>query len=299
VTLVPALALTAAHVTMVQRTPSYIVSRPAKDAIARFLQRGLPRSAAHWAIRWKNILLTIFMYSRARKHPERAARWIKDMVRQDLPDGYPVDRDFTPPYRPWDQRLCLVPDGDLFAAMRSGKVTIATGAIERFTPDGLRLENGQAIAADVAVTATGLVVKLFGGIDLDVDGRKVIPADRLIYKGMMLGGVPNFFLSFGYTNASWTLRSDVTARAVARILNHMRRRGFDVCTPREPAGMERAPVITFSSGYVQRALPFLPKQGPRRPWAVPQNYIRDCLAMRLSPIHADLEFSRSEAAVRA
>jgi cation diffusion facilitator CzcD-associated flavoprotein CzcO len=281
---------------MVQRTPSHIVARPANDSIARVLQRWLPPGTAHRAIRWKNVLLTIFMYSRARKRPERAARWIRDMIRKELPDGYPVDRDFTPPYKPWDQRLCLVPDGNLFAGMRSGKVSVATSAIERFTPDGLRLISGEKVAADVIVTATGLVVKLFGGIDLVVDGCKVVPAERLIYKGMMLSGVPNLFLSFGYTNASWTLRSDVTARAVCRILNYIRRRGFGVCTPREPAGVERLPVIAFSSGYVQRALPLLPKQGSRPPWAVPQNYIKDRLAMRLTRVDTDLEFSGSQSA---
>ena len=299
VTLAPALAETAAKVTMVQRTPSYIVARPANDSIARFLQRSLPARAAHTAIRWKNVLLTIFMYSRARKQPEKATKFIKQLIRKELPEGYPVERDFSPPYKPWDQRLCLVPDGDLFAAIRSGRVSIATGGIERFTPGGLQLETGEMVSADLVVTATGLVVKLFGGIALDVDGKKVIPADHLIYKGMMLSGVPNFFLSFGYTNASWTLRSDVTARAVCQILNHMQRRGFGVCTPREPPGAERHPVITFSSGYVQRALPFLPQQGSRRPWAVPQNYIKDFLAMRFSRIDADLEFSRIETAVRA
>ncbi len=298
-TIVPSLAETAAHVTMIQRTPSYIVARPSRDRIAGFLQSWLPKGAAHTAIRWKNILLTIFMYSRARRRPERATAWIKDMIRKELPEGYPVDRDFSPPYKPWDQRLCLIPDGGLFAAIRSGKVSIATGAIERFTPGGIRLETGEDVQADIVVTATGLVVKLFGGIELDVDGKKVIPADRLIYKGMMLSGVPNFFLSFGYTNASWTLRSDVTARAAARILNHMRRADLEVCTPREPAGIDRQPVIAFSSGYVQRALPWLPKQGSRAPWAVPQNYIKDRLAMRFMPIDADLEFSRNETVVRA
>ena len=293
VTLVPSLAETASHVTMVQRTPSYIVSRPANDMIARFLQRWLPSGAAHRAIRWKNILLTIFMYSRTRKRPHRATQWIKDMIRKELPPDYPVDRDFTPPYKPWDQRLCLVPDGDLFSAMRSGKVSIATGAVERFIPSGLKLETGEEVEADLVVTATGLVVKLFGGIELDVDREKVRPADRLIYKGMMLGGVPNFFLAFGYTNASWTLRSDVTAQAVARILNHMKRRDFAICIPREPVGIERQPVISFSSGYVQRALPFLPKQGLRHPWVVTQNYIKDRLRMRLTPLDADLEFARS------
>lgn len=299
VTLVPSLAETAGHVTMVQRTPSYIVARPAKDSIARFLQRWLPQGAAHSAIRWKNVLLTIFMYSRARKQPDRVAAWIKDMVRRELPEGYPIERDFAPPYKPWDQRLCLVPDGDLFAAIRSGKVSVATGNIQRFTAEGLRLESGEDVKADVIVTATGLVVKLFGGVQLDVDGDEVTPADRLIYKGMMLSGVPNFFLSFGYTNASWTLRSDVTARAAAKVLNHMRRHGYRTCTPREPAAIDRQPVIGFSSGYVQRALPFLPKQGSRRPWAVPQNYIKDRLAMRFTRIDADLEFSRNETAVRA
>ena len=299
VTLVPALAETAAHVTMVQRTPSYIVSRPANDAIARLLQRWLPSPVAHTAIRWKNVLLTIFMYSRARKRPERASKWIKEMIRKDLPEGYPVERDFTPPYKPWDQRLCLVPDGDLFTAMRSGKVSITTGAIERFTANGLRLESGEELQAGVVITATGLIVKLFGGIDLVVDGEKVIPADRLIYKGMMLSGVPNFYFSFGYTNASWTLRSDVTACAACRILNHMRHHGFGSCTPREPPQVERRPVITFSSGYVQRALPLLPEQGSRRPWAVPQNYIKDQLAMRFTSVDADLEFCRNRTAVGA
>jgi cation diffusion facilitator CzcD-associated flavoprotein CzcO len=300
VTLVPSLAEKATHVTMVQRSPTYIVSRPARDRIAGVLQRILPRKAAHSAIRWKNVLLTIYMYSRARKRPERAAAFIKKMIRKELPEDYPIDRDFTPQYKPWDQRLCLVPDGDLFASMRSGKVSIATGAVERFTKDGLRLESGEDVAADIIITATGLVVKLFGGIALKVDGKPVTPGERLIYKGMMLSGVPNFFLSFGYTNASWTLRSDVTARAVCKILNHMARRGFDVCTPREPKdGLERIPVISFSSGYVERALPSLPKQGNRQPWLVPQNYVKDRLAMRFVPVDADLEFSRNATAVRA
>jgi cation diffusion facilitator CzcD-associated flavoprotein CzcO len=299
VTLVPSLAETASHVTMVQRTPSYIVARPAKDSIARFLQRLLPSQIAHAAIRWKNVLLTIFMYSRARKRPDKAAAWIRDMVRKELPDDYPVDRDFTPPYKPWDQRLCLVPDGDLFAAMRSGKVSIATGAVDRFTSIGLHLQTGEDVRADVVVTATGLVVKLFGGIALEVEGVGINLADRLIYKGMMLSGVPNFFLSFGYTNASWTLRSDVTACAVARILNHMRRHAFTTCIPREPVGIERQPVITFSSSYVQRALPFLPKQGSSAPWTVTQNYIKDRLSMRFTPLGKDLEFARTGTVVRA
>ena len=300
VTLVPSLAEQAAHVTMVQRSPTYIVARPARDRVAGLLQRVLPRTAAGSAVRWKNALLTIFMYARTRAKPEKAAEWIKGMARKQLPEGYPVEQHFSPAYNVWDQRLCLVPDGDLFASIRSGKTSVATGAIERFTPNGLKLVTGEAVEADVIVTATGLVVKLFGGVQLSVDGETVNPSERMIYKGMMLDGVPNYFLSFGYTNASWTLRSDVTAKSVCRLLNHMKAGGLTVCTPRLPdGGQERRPVITFTSGYVQRALPFLPKQGTRQPWIVPQNYVKDRFAMRFGRIDEDLELRRNGTAVRA
>jgi cation diffusion facilitator CzcD-associated flavoprotein CzcO len=299
VTLVPSLAAEAAHVTMVQRSPTYIVARPARDRIAGFLQRALPRKAAGAAVRWKNVLLQILLYSRTRKKPQRAATWIKGMIRKQLPEDYPVERHFSPSYNVWDQRLCLVPDGDLFASIRDGKTSVATGAIERFTPTGLKLATGEDIEADVIVTATGLVVKLFGGVQLSVDGDVVNPSERMIYKGMMLSGVPNYFLSFGYTNASWTLRSDVTARAVCRLLNHMKAAGATVCIPRLPGEMERHPVLTFTSGYVQRALPFLPKQGSRQPWVVPQNYVKDRFAMRFGRIDEDLELRRNGTAVRA
>ncbi len=300
VTLVPSLAEQAEHVTMVQRSPSYIVARPARDRIAGALQRLLPRKTAGSAVRWKNVLLTIFMYNRTRKKPEKAAEWIKGMIRKQLPADYPVEQHFSPAYKVWDQRLCLVPDGDLFTSIRSGKTSVATGAIERFTPTGLRLVTGEEVEADVIVTATGLVVKLFGGVQLSIDGEKVNPSERVIWKGMMLSGVPNYFLSFGYTNASWTLRSDVTAKAVCRLLNRMKAGGYDVCTPRLPdEGMERLPVISFTSGYVQRALAFLPKQGSRQPWIVPQNYVKDRFAMRFSPVDEDLELSRNATTVRA
>ena len=293
VTLVPALAEKAAHVTMVQRSPSFIVSRPSRDGLARFLQRILPARSADAIVRWKNVLLTSFFYAQARRRPEKFAQWIKDQLSKQLPPGYPVERDFSPPYNPWDQRLCLVPDADLFAAIRSGKVSIATGPIERFTKDGLRLETGEEVNADVVVTATGLVVKILGGIQIDVDGEPIAPADRLIWKGMMLSGVPNLFFAFGYTNASWTLRSDLTARLACRLLNHMKRRRIAIVVPREPdEGMERRPVIEFSSGYVKRAEGVLPKQGARHPWNVRQNYLRDLLAMRLSRIDEDLELKK-------
>jgi cation diffusion facilitator CzcD-associated flavoprotein CzcO len=287
---VPAIAEEAAHVTMVQRSPSYIVARPARDAAAGLLQRLLPRKIAGGAIRWKNLLLTIYFYGRARRRPEKVARWIRGQVQQALPDGYPVDRDFSPRYKPWDQRLCLVPDGDLFAAMRVGKASVATGVIDRFTERGLRLESGEEIDADVVVTATGLNMRLLGGIALEVDGKHIDPAELLIYKGMMLSGVPNLFMTFGYVNASWTLRSDLTARAVCRLLNHMDRRRFATCVPRAEPSMERHPVIEFSSGYVKRADGLLPMQGNRHPWRVRQNYLKDLAAMIFSPIDEALEF---------
>ncbi|HEX6660451.1 MAG TPA: NAD(P)/FAD-dependent oxidoreductase [Sphingomicrobium sp.] len=296
VTLVPALAGEAAQVTMVQRSPSYIVARPGRDAIARRLQRLLPKRAAGGLIRWKNILLTIYFYGRARRRPERVSRWIREQVRKALPIGYPVERDFTPSYKPWDQRLCLVPDGDLFAAIAGGKVSVATGAIERFTRDGLRLATGEEVRADVVVTATGLVMKVGGGIELSVDSKPVELPERFIYKGMMLSGVPNLFISFGYVNASWTLRSDLTARSVCRLLQHMDKRGFATVVARADGGLERRPVIDFSSGYVQRAQDVLPSQGDRQPWQVPQNYLRDSLAMTFSRIDEALEFGAGPAA---
>ena len=290
VTLAPALADKAAHVTMVQRSPTYIVSAPARDRIARALQRLLPNNLAGRLVRWKNILLTIFLYGRARRKPERVSTWIREQARKALPAGYPVERDFTPSYNPWDQRLCLIPDGDFFAAMSAGKVSIATGAIERFTPAGLRLASGKEIVADVIVTATGLVMKLAGGVGLSVDGTEVKLPDCMIYKGMMLSGVPNLFVSFGYANASWTLRSDLTARSVCRLLNHMERRGLAVCTPRARGDVGRQPVLALSSGYVKRAEGLLPSQGDPPPWFVPQNYLRDLAAMTFSGVDEALDF---------
>jgi cation diffusion facilitator CzcD-associated flavoprotein CzcO len=295
VTLVPALAGTAAEVTMVQRSPSYIVARPAKDKVAGWLQRALPRRTAGGLIRWRNVLLTIYFYGRARRKPDRVSQWIRDQIRQALPAGYPVERDFTPSYAPWDQRLCLVPDGDLFSAIAGGKVKVATGAIERFTPMGLKLDSGEEVTADVVVTATGLNMKLAGGIALSLDGKPVKLPDCFIYKGMMLSGVPNLFLSFGYVNASWTLRSDLTARSVCRLLNHMEGRGRTTVVAHADGDLERRPVIDFSSGYVARAQGVLPSQGQRSPWRVPQNYVRDSLGMRFGRIDAALEFGPTRA----
>jgi cation diffusion facilitator CzcD-associated flavoprotein CzcO len=215
---------------------------------------------------------------------------MREQVRKALPAGYPVERHFTPAYKPWDQRLCLIPDGDLFDAIAGGKVSVVTGEIERFTPEGLRLKSGEEVAADIVVAATGLQMKLLGGAELIVDGHPVRSADHHIYKGMMLSGVPNLFLAFGYTNASWTLRSDLTARAVCRLINHMDRKGSKVCIPRVGADVERRPIMELKSGYVQRAASVLPSQGDRAPWRVPQNYVQDLARMTFSPIDEALEF---------
>jgi len=283
VTLVPAMAEKAASVTMVQRSPSYIVAAPARDGMAKWLPATL--------VRWKHILLTIFLFGRARKRPERVAEYIRDKAREALPPGYPVERDFSPRYAPWDQRLCLIPDGDLFTAMSGGRVTIATGEIERFILEGLRLKNGETIPADVVVTATGLNMRLLGGVELEVDGVPVSAPDHVIYKGMMLSGVPNLFVSFGYTNASWTLRSDLTARAVCRLLNRMDAKGQKVCVARPPADLEKTSIMELNSGYVQRSASFLPGQGDRQPWRVPQHYLKDLTAMTLRPIDEGLELA--------
>jgi cation diffusion facilitator CzcD-associated flavoprotein CzcO len=293
VTLVPALAEKAAHVTMVQRTPSYIVARPGRDRAAGWLQRNLPGRIAGSLIRWKNLLLTIYFYGRARSKPAHVSRRIREEIAKALPPGYPVERHFTPPYKPWDQRLCLIPDGDLFAAMSSGKVSIATGDIDRFMAGGLKLDGGEEILADIIVTATGLKMRIAGGIDLSIDGERVRLSEHFIYKGMMLSGVPNLFLSFGYANASWTLRSDLTARSVCRLLNRMAKEGSDTCAPKVEGGLKRRPILGLNSGYVKRAEGRLPSQGDRQPWTVPQHYLRDAAAMILRPIDEGLELRKT------
>ncbi len=291
VTLVPALAEQAAHVTMLQRSPTYIVSRPSRDGIARGLQRWLPRAIASRAIRWKNVLLGMAFFAHARRRPERVKRAILRLVAEQLP-GHDVARDFSPRYNPWDQRLCLVPDGDLFAAIKAGRVAVVTDTIDRFTETGVALASGAGIEADIVVTATGLIVKLLGGIALTVDGEPVNVSDRFNYKGLMLSDVPNLAVVFGYTNASWTLKSDLAARYVCRLLRHMDRHGHAICVPRiHEVALERRPMIDFSSGYVTRAESSLPAQGPNPPWRVHQNYLKDLAIMRFGSVtDAAMEF---------
>lgn len=298
VTLVPELARKAAHVTMLQRSPTYIVARPSVDGIAAWLRQYLPAKTAYALTRWKNVLLGQYFYALARKHPDKAKARLVEMVRRELGHDYDVGTHFTPSYNPWDQRLCLVPDADLFAAIRDGRAEVVTDRIERFTPTGLRLVSGRELPADLIVTATGLQVRLMGGVPVTVDGQVVDWAERLTYKGMMFSGVPNFAIAFGYTNASWTLKADLTARYVARLLNAMRRRGMRQVTPRPSGPVEPQPFLDFTSGYVQRAAALLPRQGHRTPWRVHQSYTRDLMALKFGGVDDEMDFSNPEPATR-
>jgi cation diffusion facilitator CzcD-associated flavoprotein CzcO len=299
VTLVPALADKAARVTMVQRSPTYIVSRPAKDAIANWLYARLPERLAHTLARWKSILLQMYFYNAARRKPEAAKHTIIRLAQAELGPGVDMTH-FTPRYNPWDQRLCLVPDGDLFKAIREGKAAVVTDEIETFTETGLKLRSGQELPADIIVTATGLVMKLMGGMELVVDGRTVDLGTALSYKGMMLSDVPNLATTFGYTNASWTLKADLIAEYICRILNRMDRGGYAYCTPRNTdASVIPDATPPLASGYMQRAKDILPKQGSKAPWKLYQNYAKDMLAFRFGSIDdGALVFTRAPAGPR-
>lgn len=291
VTLLPSLAARAAHVTMLQRSPSYIIAIPGRDAIARALQAALPRRLAYRLIRWKNILLSILLFQLSRRRSAAMRRWL---VRQAQARTGVDARHLEPRYDPWDQRLCVDPDAGLFRALRSGKASIVTDQVEAFTPGGLRLASGAELPADLVITATGLKLKMLGGARLTLDGQPVRIPDALSYKGMMLSGVPNLAMSMGYTNASWTLKCELIARQVCRLLNHMRAHGYDACVPfpHGDVGATRA-ALDLSSGYVQRAAAELPRQGTRKPWRVHQSYLRDLLTLKFAPL-ADgaLRFAR-------
>ncbi|MFD1788783.1 flavin-containing monooxygenase [Sphingomonas floccifaciens] len=290
VTLVPELAKTAAHVTMLQRSPTYIVARPGKDGVANALRRVLPERTAYRLTRWKNVLLGQFFYRQMRKHPDAAKTRLIGWVRDRLGEGIDVDRHFTPRYDPWDQRLCLVPDGDLFDAIKAGRASVVTDTIETFTLDGIRLASGDTLPADIVVTATGLKLKMLGGITLSVDGQVADPAKALTYKGMMFSDIPNLAIAFGYTNASWTLKADLTSAYVCRLLKHMRATGVRQATPRVGAPVEREAFLDFTSGYVQRAKDILPQQGTRAPWKLDQNYLKDVRTLRYGPVDDEMEF---------
>jgi len=285
VTLVPALAEKAAHVTMLQRSPTYIVSRPAVDAIATRLRKRLPEKVAYGLTRWKNVAIALAFYQVCRKFPARAKKAMVGEVKKALGQTVDVATHFTPTYNPWDQRVCLVPDGDLFEPLRSGKAEVVTDQIETFTEKGILLRSGRTLEADLVVTATGLKLLFIGGMKLTVDGREVEPSKAMNYKGAMLSDVPNLAVTFGYTNASWTLKCDLTCELVCRLLTLMDQKGYRICVPRltDPEVQEE-PLLDFSSGYVQRALSELPKQGSKAPWRVHQNYALDLMTLRHGPL---------------
>jgi cation diffusion facilitator CzcD-associated flavoprotein CzcO len=299
ITLVPSLADQGAQVTMLQRSPTYVASLPRRDPLANLLRRVLPARWSGPIVRWFHALLTQGSYQLSRRRPALVKRILRRGVERQLPPGYDVDRHFTPRYDPWDQRLCVAPDGDLFAAIRSGRATIVTDPIATFTEGGLLLESGEELDADVIVTATGLELLFLGGIELSVDGEKVDVSERLTYKGMMIEDVPNLAVAIGYTNASWTLKCDLTCQYVCRLLEHLRATGLRQCTPRAAEGAaSAAPLLGLSSGYIARAADRLPKQGTRFPWQVHQSYLADHRALTRSPVVDDaMVFSNPEPAV--
>jgi monooxygenase len=296
VTLVPAMAERAAHVTMLQRSPSYVVTLPAEDRLAGLLRRLLPEKAAYALVRWKNVLLMLATFNLSRWKPDFMRKVIRNGVMKRLPEGYDVDTHFNPHYNPWQQRMCLVPDSDLFEAIGNGSASVVTDAVETFTETGLKLSSGQELEADVVVTATGLNLLLLGGIDVSLDGEQVDFSKTVAYKGTMICGVPNLALTLGYTNASWTLKCDLAAQYVCRLLNYMDEHGYDVCTPEPPnPSVPTEPFIDFNSGYVLRSIDTLPRQGAVRPWRLHQNYFRDVRLLKRGPVDDGMRFERRAA----
>jgi cation diffusion facilitator CzcD-associated flavoprotein CzcO len=285
VTLVPAMADSAAHVTMLQRSPSYVISLPAEDRVASVLRRRLPSMLAYQAVRAKNVALMTLSYQLSRRYPEAAKAMIRKWIVQQLPADFDIDKHFKPLYDPWDQRLCVCPDGDLFGALRSGKASLVTDRIQTFTERGIRLDSGEELEADVVVSATGLQLLALGGTELSVDGTAIDLHDHLTYKGLMLDGVPNFALCVGYTNASWTLKCDLTCEYVCRLLNHMDARGYEQAVPvldRERVSPQ--PLLNLDSGYILRSLSEFPQQGSETPWRLRQNYPLDAVALRMGKL---------------
>ncbi|MCF4165629.1 NAD(P)/FAD-dependent oxidoreductase [Zavarzinia compransoris] len=294
VTLVPEMAKTAAHVTMLQRSPTYVITRPGEDGLANWMNRNLPAKLSYGITRWKNVLLGMLFFQLSRRRPAKVKAKIIDLIRKQLGPDFDVEKHFTPSYNPWDQRVCLVPDGDMFKMLRQGKASVATDHIETFTETGIKLKSGEELEADIIVSATGLKLLFLGGMALSVDGKPMVQSELFNYRGMMYSDLPNLVTAFGYTNASWTLKADLTAERVCRLLNHMDRHGYKQATPRltDPE-VKAEPFIDFSSGYVQRALADFPKQGSKRPWKLYQNYILDIFTLRYGKIDDGvMEFAR-------
>jgi monooxygenase len=289
VTLVPALAPAAGHVTMLQRSPTYMTVLPRRDAIADAVRRVLPPAPANRVVRAKNVLMSQGFYQLARRRPQTVRKLLRTVAVRWLGDEDYVDRHFKPAYEPWDQRLCVIPGGDLYASVKSGRASVVTDRITSFEPAGIRLASGDLLEADIVVSATGLALIPCGGIEVSIDGNPVEIGSRTAYRGLMLDGVPNLAYCIGYTNASWTLRADLSSRYVCRLLAHMARHRYAVATPKTPGGRGR-PLLDLSSGYVQRALEKFPRQGDRDPWLVRQNYLRDVVAARRADVTEDMTF---------
>ena len=295
ITIVPAIAEQAQHVVMVQRSPTYVVSGPSEDVINKFLRKILPIRITYFLIRWKNILYQSFTFFMARKYPERTKSRILDLAKNEIGIEN-VNQHFTPSYKPWDQRICLVPDSDLFNAINNKKASVVTDTINEFHKDGILLDSGKKIDADIIITATGIELNSLNDINVTVDHIKVVANERLTYKGMMLSGVPNFAMSFGYVNASWTLRADLTCEYVCRLINLMDKKGVKCCEPiDDKSAYGDDQLIDFTSGYFERGLNQMPKQGNKSPWKNYQNYLKDIFAVRLFSIKdSNLNFYSSK-----
>jgi cation diffusion facilitator CzcD-associated flavoprotein CzcO len=282
---------------MLQRSPTYVVSLPAIDPLVGPLKRWLPKRAANSLLKWKNVLLSMLSFQLSRHRPHIMKAIIRKGLEKSLPADFDIDRHFRPRYDPWDQRLCLVPDGDLFKVLSDGRASVVTDTIDAFTESGIRLASGVELEADIIITATGLQMLAFGGLSLTVDSAEITLSEKVGYKGMMLSDVPNFAAAIGYTNASWTLKCDLICEYVCRLLNHMDRLGMRQVTPRwREATLPERPFVDLTSGYVLRSLQDFPKQGERPPWRLFQNYIRDVLMIRRGPLEDDaIEFSNPRA----
>jgi cyclohexanone monooxygenase len=284
VTLVPEMAKKAAHVTMLQRSPTYVISRPAEDGFSLTLQKFLPSKLAYKITRAKNVILGMLSYQLARSQPEFVKRYLVKIAAKQLRSDEQAQH-FSPDYKPWDQRLCLIPDGDLFKQIRRGHASVVTDTIQTVTENGLQLSSGQFLEADIIVSATGLSLNMLGDIQVTVDGQAFKPSQAMAYRGMCLSGLPNAIMTFGYTNASWTLKADLTAVYACRLLNYMRQHGYQKVVPVRDASVAEQDYLSFTSGYVQRASSILPKQGSRAPWQVNQNYIKDIFLIKYARLN--------------
>ena len=285
ITLVPTMAEKTRHITMLQRSPTYIISRPLHDKFSKFVHRALPAKAAHLLARWKNLLESMYLYFMSKKNPKSVRQYIKGEIKKVLGDSYDIESHFNPSYNPWDERLCIIPDNDLFHSIQDGKCTIVTDHIDTFTENGILLKSGKELTADLIISATGLKIKIVGGIEIKVDGERIAPGKLVSYKGLMMQDVPNMAGVIGYTNASWTLKADLVCDYICRLIKYMDENGYKSCAPRVlDENIKTEAVLDFSSGYVQRALDELPKQGDKFPWRLHQNYIKDMIILRYQKI---------------